>query len=88
MLMTRIYRAGKEAGRRSEDAFACNRTVGRFALSDGASTSYAGRAWARALCWQFMRDPDFGADWLLAARTRFSGLCYCPGGRLVGDYGF
>jgi hypothetical protein len=71
MLKPRIYWVGKEGGRRSEDAFAWSGAVGRFALSDGASTSYAGRAWARALCWQFMRDPDFGADWLSAARIRF-----------------
>jgi hypothetical protein len=72
MFKTRLYRVSKGAGRRSEDAFACNREIGRFALSDGASTSYASRAWARALCWQFMRDPDFGPDWLQAARVRFS----------------
>jgi hypothetical protein len=71
MLKCRTYRLNKEIGRRSEDAFACNRTIGRFALSDGASTSYAGRAWARAPCWQFMRDPDCGGDWLSAARIRF-----------------
>jgi hypothetical protein len=78
MFKPRLYRARKEVGRRSEDAFACNRTVGRFVLSDGASTSYAGRAWARALCWQFMCDPNFGADWLQAARMRFSDTVSVP----------
>jgi hypothetical protein len=71
MQKPRILRAVKEVGRRNEDAFAWNQAACRFVLSDGASTSYAGRAWARALCWQFMRDPEFGSEWLGAARSRF-----------------
>ena len=45
---------------------------GRFALSDGASISYDSRGWARCLCRTFIRNTNFGADWLDVARTRFS----------------
>jgi hypothetical protein len=61
----------KRRGWRNEDAFAWNLDAQRYAVSDGASTSFAGRAWAMALCRQYKRDPDIRPGWLDHARTDF-----------------
>jgi hypothetical protein len=67
----RVFRVAKRVGWRNEDAFVWDLDTHRYAVSDGASTSFAGRAWAMALCRQFKRDPDIRAEWLEHARTDF-----------------
>jgi hypothetical protein len=57
-----------------EDAHACNSSLGRFAIADGASESLFAGEWALELCESFVAD---GANdgkvgpWLDAARTRW-----------------
>lgn len=68
----RAFTRAKESGRTCEDVVLGCRSRGRYAVSDGASVSYDSRGWARALCRQFVADARPGADWLAAARERFS----------------
>ncbi|CAH2603076.1 conserved protein of unknown function [Rhodovastum atsumiense] len=67
----RVFRTRKDSLCPSEDAVCLHRGLRRYALGDGASTSYAARGWARALCRQFVLDPTPGPDWLEAARRYF-----------------
>ena len=67
----RAFTLAKESGRPCEDFILGCRSLGRYAVSDGASVSYDSRGWARALCRQFVADSNPGPDWLLAARDRF-----------------
>lgn len=68
----RAFTRPKEGGRPCEDFILGSRALGRYAVSDGASTSYDSRGWARALCRQFVADPAPCAGWLDAARARFA----------------
>jgi hypothetical protein len=68
----RVFIRPKEIGRPCEDFVLVWGQQGRFALSDGASTSFDSRGWARTLCWQFMRNANVGADWLETARLRYA----------------
>lgn len=57
-----------------EDAFACNASLGRFAIADGASESMFAGEWASELCESFVADAtDDGkmGPWLEAARVRW-----------------
>lgn len=74
----RVFLRPKEAGRPCEDVVLAWPRHGRFAVSDGASISYDSRGWARALCWQFMRDTNVGPDWLEHARARFAARSLPP----------
>ena len=42
----------------NEDAFAFEVGRGRIAVADGASSSFASRDWSRALCDEFLADPN------------------------------
>jgi hypothetical protein len=50
-----------------EDAAAGDPAVGRFAVADGASESFAAGEWARLLCSAFVEGGPVG-DWLAAPR--------------------
>jgi len=57
-----------------EDAFACNKPAGRFAVADGASESIYAGEWARLLCEAFVADTSAGdgiGPWLGAAQKRW-----------------
>jgi hypothetical protein len=57
-----------------EDACACNISLGRFAISDGASESIFAGEWAQELCESFVADDTKGGKigpWLEAARSRW-----------------
>jgi hypothetical protein len=51
-----------------EDALAGDPAVGRFAVADGASESYAAGEWARALVRAFV-DNGADTDWLIGPRV-------------------
>lgn len=74
----RLFIRAKEAGRPCEDVVLGWPRHGRFAVSDGASISYDSRGWARALCWQFMRNTNVGPEWLDHARARFAARSVAP----------
>lgn len=59
----------------NEDASACAKGRGVFAVSDGASESFASRRWARILVDRYLRQPAIDDAWLAEAiatyRTAF-----------------
>jgi hypothetical protein len=68
---------GKSGEDRSEDAFGWDVRRGRFALADGASSSWQAGQWAEALVGSWVEDASrdpVGADlsWVSAARARFA----------------
>jgi hypothetical protein len=67
----RCFSLSKDDQYPNEDAFAECAEAGRFALSDGASSCYAGGTWASILTRRFAADPRVGLDWLLEARREF-----------------
>ena len=57
-----------------EDAYACNSSLGRFAVADGASESMFAGEWALELCESFIADATNDGKlgpWLDAARGRW-----------------
>jgi hypothetical protein len=68
----RAFRRAKEPGRPCEDMVLCWSREGRLAVSDGASVSYDSRKWAWSLCRTFIRNTNFGIDWLSSARAQFA----------------
>jgi hypothetical protein len=67
----RAFRLAKEKNR-CEDFVAGWRRGARYSLSDGATESFDSKNWAKTLCLHFMRDTNFGPDWLAGARYRYS----------------
>lgn len=51
----------------NEDATACANVKGIYAISDGASESFASRRWARILVAQYVRRPVIDEAWLTRA---------------------
>jgi hypothetical protein len=55
----------------NEDATACADTKGIYAVSDGASESFASRRWARVLVSRYVRRPVVDAAWLAQSIATF-----------------
>lgn len=51
----------------NEDATACANVKGIYAVSDGASESFASRRWARILVARYVRQPIIDESWLAHA---------------------
>jgi hypothetical protein len=51
----------------NEDAIKCSDARGIYAVSDGASESFASRRWARILVARYVRQPQVDAAWLAHA---------------------
>ncbi|WP_442869298.1 protein phosphatase 2C domain-containing protein [Bradyrhizobium sp. CCBAU 11357] len=68
----RAFRLAKEYGRPCEDFVAGWRKEGRYAVSDGASESFDSAGWAKILCRHYLRDINFGSDWIVGARHRYN----------------
>lgn len=60
------WTVGKEAKEPhlNEDAIACANAKGVYAVSDGASESFASRRWARILVNRYVRRPAIDEPWL------------------------
>nr|WP_294529766.1 hypothetical protein [uncultured Rhodopila sp.] len=67
----RLFTRPKDADLPNEDAAAASRLTDCYALADGASSCYAGGAWARVLSRRYVRDPVVSAEWLAGARQAF-----------------
>jgi hypothetical protein len=66
-----LYQVPKEPGRLLEDRVASRRIPARFCLCDGASTSYAARAWASTLAKHYAKYGSVNLAWLQSARQAF-----------------
>jgi hypothetical protein len=55
----------------NEDATACADVKGIYAVSDGASDSFASRRWARILVSRYVRRPVVDAAWLAQSIATF-----------------
>jgi hypothetical protein len=53
----------------NEDAIACSNVKGVYAVSDGASESFASRQWARILVSRYVRRPVIDEVWLAQAKA-------------------
>lgn len=84
----RLLCCAKQPGEPSDDAAALSGRDRRYALSDGASTSYAGRAWARLLSRRFVAAPVVDMAWLAAARREFVGTTQPEPADWLGDIAF
>ena len=71
--MPTVLTVPKSDGQPNEDAY-CRSFRGVHALSDGASISFDSVTWSRMLVRRYVRDPQFGQDWLAHAATEFSHL--------------
>ncbi|HLG88687.1 MAG TPA: hypothetical protein VKZ79_15980 [Alphaproteobacteria bacterium] len=71
--MPTILTVPKLDGQPNEDAF-CRSFRGVHALSDGASISFDSVTWSRMLVRRYVRDPNFGPDWLSHAAAEFARL--------------
>ena len=60
------WTVGKEAAEPhlNEDALICAGLKGRYAVSDGASESFASRRWARILASRYVRQPTIDRGWI------------------------
>lgn len=56
----------------NEDAFDSLHFRHRYALSDGATESFASRQWAREVVRAFLDQPEVDRDWLHRATERYS----------------
>lgn len=63
------WTVGKQGGEPhlNEDATACSNVKGFYAISDGASESFASRRWARILVARYVRRPLIDEAWLANA---------------------
>lgn len=55
----------------NEDSFSKSTRLSTFAISDGASVSFAPRLWSAILSQEFVRTQDHGSLWLTRAFARF-----------------
>lgn len=67
----RLFALPKHPGHQSEDVAGAVRHRNRFAIADGASSSYHPRGWACRLVRDFLRDPNPSPAWLQRAQARF-----------------
>lgn len=56
----------------NEDAIACRHVKGVYAISDGASESFASRRWARLLVSRYVRRPVIDEAWLADAIASYN----------------